>query len=46
MYLDREKIVYGVDVFPDETKNSHIGELLKQPFQKYEKPTLTANVED
>lgn len=45
MYLDRQKLVYGVDVFPDEKKNSDIGELLKQPFQKYEKPTLTAESE-
>jgi len=45
MKLDREKLVYGVDVFPNEAKNSHIGELLKQPFQKYEKPTVV-NVED
>jgi sterol desaturase/sphingolipid hydroxylase (fatty acid hydroxylase superfamily) len=44
-YMDREKLVYGVDVFPDEKKNSHIGELLKQPFQKYEKPTLSAESE-
>jgi hypothetical protein len=43
--MDREKLVYGVDVFPDEKKNSHIGELLKQPFQKYEKPTLSAESE-
>ena len=28
MYLDREKIIYGVDVFPDEQKNSNIKELL------------------
>ena len=39
MKLDRDKLVYGVDVFPDEIKNSSIAELLKQPFQKYEKPT-------
>ena len=39
MDLDREKIVYGVDVFPDEKKNSKIGELLKQPFQSYQRPT-------
>ncbi len=45
MKLDREKLVYGVDVFPDEIKNSSITELLKQPFQKYEKPTVV-NVED
>ncbi|MFP4845477.1 sterol desaturase family protein [Winogradskyella sp. PE311] len=46
MYMEREKLVYGVDVFPDEKKNSHIGELLKQPFQNYEKPTLSADVKD
>ncbi len=39
MHLDREKIVYGVDTFPDEKINSNLGELLKQPFQKYQKPT-------
>ena len=46
MYMEREKLVYGVDVFPDEKKNTNIKELLKQPFQKYEKPTLSADVED
>ena len=40
MKLDREKLVYGVDVFPNEIKNSSISQLLKQPFQKYEKPTV------
>jgi sterol desaturase/sphingolipid hydroxylase (fatty acid hydroxylase superfamily) len=45
MYMDREKLVYGVDVFPDEKKNSEIIELLKQPFQKYEKPTLSTDTE-
>ena len=39
MYLNREKIVYGVDTFPDETTNSSLKELLKQPFQGYRKPT-------
>ena len=39
MYLDREKIVYGVDTFPDEKTNSSLKELLKQPFQGYRKPT-------
>ncbi|WP_115461646.1 sterol desaturase family protein [Winogradskyella aurantiaca] len=43
MYLDREKIVYGVDVFPDEVKNSNVVDLLKQPFQKYDRPTLSAD---
>lgn len=40
MNLDREKIVYGVDVFPDEVKNGKIGSLLVQPFQKYQRPTI------
>ena len=40
MYMEREKLVYGVDVFPNEIKNSNISELLKQPFQAYEKPTF------
>ena len=39
-YLDREKIIYGVDVFPDAVKNTQIGSLLKQPFDKYQSPTL------
>ncbi|WP_299157381.1 sterol desaturase family protein [uncultured Tenacibaculum sp.] len=39
MELDREQIVYGVDTFPDEEKNSNLKELLKQPFQGYRKPT-------
>jgi len=46
LYLDREKLVYGVDVFPDEAKNSNIKDLLKQPFQKYQKPTLYTDVEE
>ena len=40
MYMDRDKLVYGVDVFPNEEENSRIGALLKQPFQKYQKPTI------
>lgn len=39
-YFDREKIIYGVDVFPDMVKNTKIGSLLKQPFEKYQKPTM------
>ena len=45
IYMDREKLIYGVDVFPDETKNSSIKELLKQPFMKYDRPTLTSDAE-
>ena len=44
MELDREKIVYGVDTFPDEEKNSSLKELLKQPFQGYRKPTRVEDV--
>ncbi len=40
MTMDREKLVYGVDVFPNEEQNGKIVELLKQPFQKYQKPTI------
>ncbi|AKA34371.1 sterol desaturase family protein [Flagellimonas lutaonensis] len=39
MKLDPEKIVYGVDTFPDERENSSVWGLLKQPFHKYRKPT-------
>lgn len=39
MKLDPEKIVYGVDTFPDEKENGSIWGLLKQPFHKYRKPT-------
>jgi len=41
MHLDPEKIVYGVDTFPDEKENSSIIGLLKQPFHKYRRPTQT-----
>jgi len=40
-YMEREKIVYGVDTFPNEKTNSSLLELLKQPFQGYKKPTNT-----
>nr|WP_299174713.1 sterol desaturase family protein [uncultured Allomuricauda sp.] len=39
MAMDMDKIVYGVDTFPDEKENSSIVGLLKQPFHKYRKPT-------
>lgn len=38
-YLDREKLIYGVDTFPDEIENGKIKSLLKQPFHKYRRPT-------
>lgn len=43
MEYDTDKLVYGVDVFFDEQANSRIGTLLKQPFQKYRKPTTTTD---
>ena len=39
MTLDRDKIVYGVDTFPNAAENGKIEVLLKQPFHKYRKPT-------
>lgn len=41
MKLETNKIIYGVDVFPDEKENSDVINLLKQPFQKYRQPTST-----
>ncbi len=41
--FDREKLVYGVDVFFDEEANGKIKTLLKQPFQKYRKPTTLSS---
>ncbi|MCB0435866.1 MAG: sterol desaturase family protein [Mangrovimonas sp.] len=40
MELDREQLIYGVDVFPDEKENGNTLNLLKQPFQKYKRPTI------
>ncbi|OMP31046.1 sterol desaturase family protein [Mangrovimonas sp. DI 80] len=46
MELDRDKLVYGVDVFPNEEENGNLGNLLTQPFQKYKKPTILPVNED
>ena len=45
LHIDREKLIYGVDVFYDEEANGQIKKLLKQPFQQYSKPTLTPKTE-
>ena len=37
IYYDREKIKYGVDVFPDEDKNSNIKEPLSSTISKISK---------
>ncbi|WKD86960.1 hypothetical protein KCTC32516_02340 [Polaribacter huanghezhanensis] len=44
LYLEREKIVYGVDTFPNEKTNANLMELLKQPFQGYRKPTNSEEI--
>jgi sterol desaturase/sphingolipid hydroxylase (fatty acid hydroxylase superfamily) len=38
MRLDREKLVYGIDTYPDPKENAEIGSLLKIPFQAYRTP--------
>ena len=40
--LDAARIIYGVDVFPNEDENSRVGSLLSQPFQPYRKHTTQA----
>ena len=45
MKFDRERIVYGVDTFPDEVENASIKGLLKQPFHKSRKPTTWSETE-
>ena len=40
VYYDREKIKYGVDVFPDESKNSNIKGPPSSTISKISKPTL------
>lgn len=36
--MNKEDIVYGVDTYPDELANSHLGKLLKMPFNPYKSP--------
>ena len=38
LYLERTKIIYGVDTFPNAEENASLKHLLKQPFHKYRKP--------
>ena len=37
-YLDREKIIYGVDTHMKPEENNRLNNLLKIPFQKYRSP--------
>ena len=37
-YLDREKIIYGVDTHMNPEENNRLNNLLKIPFQKYRSP--------
>jgi sterol desaturase/sphingolipid hydroxylase (fatty acid hydroxylase superfamily) len=39
-YLDREKIIYGVDTHMKPEENNQLVNLLKIPFQKYRAPKL------
>ena len=39
-----EKNIESKISIPDEKKNSRIKSLLNQPFQKYQKPTLSKEV--
>lgn len=39
MELNRDKVIYGVDTFPDRRENGSVTGLLKQPFHKYRKPS-------
>ncbi len=36
--MRNEDIVFGVDTYPDEVANRHIGKLLKIPFKRYKSP--------
>lgn len=46
MKLDTDKIVYGVDTFPNKKENGSLLGLLKQPFHKYKKPTTANSFEE
>jgi len=37
-FLDRDRLIYGVDTYPDPAENSRIGPLLKIPFLAYRQP--------
>jgi sterol desaturase/sphingolipid hydroxylase (fatty acid hydroxylase superfamily) len=45
MALNRDKITYGVDTFPDKKENASIKGLLKQPFNTYRRPTTSIEVD-
>lgn len=42
-YLDREKIIYGVDTHMKPEENNSLQNLLKMPFQKHRSPELENN---
>jgi sterol desaturase/sphingolipid hydroxylase (fatty acid hydroxylase superfamily) len=39
-YLDRDKIIYGVDTHMNPNEHNDLGNLLKIPFQKYRAPEV------
>ena len=40
LVIDREKIIYGVDIFYDEKVSGKISNLLKEPFEPYSKSPM------
>jgi sterol desaturase/sphingolipid hydroxylase (fatty acid hydroxylase superfamily) len=36
--LPRQELIYGIDTYPEPTETSHIGRLLKIPFERYRDP--------
>lgn len=36
--LDRQKLIYGIDTYPDAAENSNLGPLLVIPFSEYRDP--------
>jgi sterol desaturase/sphingolipid hydroxylase (fatty acid hydroxylase superfamily) len=39
-YLDRDKIIYGIDTHMNPNEHNELGNLLKIPFQKYRAPEV------
>jgi sterol desaturase/sphingolipid hydroxylase (fatty acid hydroxylase superfamily) len=38
MTIDRDKLVYGIDTYPDPKEHAHLGQLFKLPFEPYRTP--------
>ena len=42
---DPKTLTYGIDTYPDAKEHSHIGKLLKMPFQKYRQSAIAKQSE-